>query len=359
MRRSKCYQILRNLYQKINIFGMKFGWVSSSFLKSSFLFLFLLLSSLLIISKNVSAANLSINVEPTGNKIVPTGMECVYLYGTPQADNFCWSFIKNGNNTDYLSRIATNGTIPTTEGYYYEGIVYIRNQSEIPPDLLWSIYTTENFTVTDLEVITDETQVKEITLSQYSSVPPVEYSGGMFDYKFSRFYRVTLRARFTGDYQWAFGYTDALFWSYYPQYINYNGSVVYIQEINEYKPADGDSEMNKKDDQDRSDIQNQQSTNDSSASSDQSVVQGATQNVFGLIGNIVGAFDTPASDCVISITAGDNGAFQLNNINLCDAPPEIRSLTSSIATIIVTVACLFSAYTLITAILNLIRGVVK
>lgn len=280
-----------------------------------------------ISTASTSAATLSITVEPTGNKIVPTGMKCVYLYGTPQVDNFCWSFVKNGNNIDYLSRIATNGTIPTTEGYYYEGIVYIRNQSEIPPDLLWSIYTTENFTVTDIEVITDETQLKEFGLSQSGSLP-VEYNGSMFDYEFSRFYRVTLRARFTGDYQWAFGYNDALFWSYYPRYVNHNGSIVYIQEINEYKPANGDDEMNKKDDEDRSNLNNQQSSVDSDSDDSQESASSTGTTLLAAFSSFVSAITSARpSNCNINM---DMGNLDLGVVNFCQLspPPEFQTLAS-------------------------------
>lgn len=110
------------------------------------------------------------------------------------------------------------------------------------------------------------------------------------------------------------------------------------------------NDSNEKDEQDRSDIESQSSSTDSSASSSQSAVQSASGSVISHITSIVGAFSTSSSDCLINI---DTGNLQLEEINLCSAPNEIRTLINNIMTLIVTVSVLLCSYSLIRQFLNI------
>ena len=134
--------------------------------------------------------------------------------------------------------------------------------------------------------------------------------------------------------------------------LNMNGIVGAVEDttdaVNDVK--DEIAEQNDKDDQDRSDIESQSSSTNSSASSSQSDVQSASGSVISHITSIVGALSTPSSDCLINIYTGN---LQLDQINLCSAPNEIRTLINNIMTLIVTVSVLLCSYSLVRQFLSI------
>lgn len=111
--------------------------------------------------------------------------------------------------------------------------------------------------------------------------------------------------------------------------------------------------------QDAEDRENaQQSVDDSQTDASQAgqEVSNASASVTNSMSNIISSIiNSPATDCIISITTGSNGALQLNNMNLCSAPPEILNLIHTISGIVITVAVLWCAYSLFNAVMSILE----
>lgn len=95
------------------------------------------------------------------------------------------------------------------------------------------------------------------------------------------------------------------------------------------------------DQQDRDNIEQQSSDNEDSAEQASQGISDASSSIIQHATDIVGAFNTSATDCIISIQTGASGALSLNNMNLCQAPNEILTLIRTISGIAITIAVLF------------------
>lgn len=98
---------------------------------------------------------------------------------------------------------------------------------------------------------------------------------------------------------------------------------------------------------------------DSSADSLGDSASSATSSIIGNITSIIGALSTNASDCLISIQAGDNGALQLTNMNLCSMPTEMHTLVHTVSSIIVTLAVLWTSFNLLREFLDIYESYLR
>lgn len=110
--------------------------------------------------------------------------------------------------------------------------------------------------------------------------------------------------------------------------------------------------------QDRQDAQDAVDGSETSAEASGQAVDNATSNVTGSMASIVGAIiNAPTTDCLISITAGEKGVLQMRNLNLCSAPTEVLSLIHTISSIVITLAVLWCAYSLFSAVMGIFEAI--
>lgn len=115
-------------------------------------------------------------------------------------------------------------------------------------------------------------------------------------------------------------------------------------------------QMQQQEQQDRENMESQQSDIQSSSDSAQSDFTNQSSSLASNISSILDAFNTPATDCLISIQTGDNGVLIMNNINLCAIPQEMKNTIHIISTIIITLAVLWVTYSILTWSINLAEG---
>lgn len=303
----------------------------------------------LLCFNNASAISPSLTVVPTGRDFETGSYECQYNEpaSIPSGLWYCPATVirPDGTGWSYLVRIGTSNTIETVAGNYYRGLVVIHSLEESPP-ILWTLNTTNDWILTDLRVISEDTERQRYFLEYASGNGAI--NGTSSSYAYSNFYEVILQAKNDGNYKWSFGFGNDVLWQPTSADLQLD-NIVYLSKISEYSP-DSSSEMNQKDNQDRSDIESQSSSTDSSASSSQSDVESASGSIISNITSIVGALNTSATNCNINL---DTGNLQLTNVNLCSVPNEIRSLINNIMVLIVTVSVLLCSYSLIRQFLSL------
>lgn len=110
--------------------------------------------------------------------------------------------------------------------------------------------------------------------------------------------------------------------------------------------------------QDREDYQDAVDDSQTGAEDAGADVDSASSTIVGNITSIVNAIiNSPSTDCMLSVHTGASGVLQLNNMNLCSAPPEVLNLIHVISGIVVTLAVLWTAYNLFGAVMGIFETI--
>lgn len=110
--------------------------------------------------------------------------------------------------------------------------------------------------------------------------------------------------------------------------------------------------------QDRQDYQDAVDDSETGAQDAGADVDSASSTIVGNITSIVNAIiNSPSTDCMLSVHTGASGVLQLNNMNLCSAPPEVLNLIHVISGIVVTLAVLWTAYNLFGAVMGIFETI--
>lgn len=312
------------------------------------LFIIFLLS--LSVFSNANAITLTTEVEATGGQWTVERVNCTYQGGTVvnSTTAYCVTPQRADTNQNDLTKITPNFTIPAKEGYYYKTYMSIKSDTG-EPEVLWRIQTSNDWIIAGFEEIVNDSIKSEILQTRIAS-------GGNYnqyteyDVSFSKFYEITLKARSTNNLTWSFGDgVNAVVYNNRDMFSTSLPPLVTLYTIEEFKPIsqNGANQLNEKDDQDRNDLEQQSGDIDSEAQDTSSDLSNASSNIFTQASNILGAFNTPSTDCIISITTGSQGSLRLNNMNICNMPSEMRSMTQTILTIVVAIAVLFIGWNVV------------
>lgn len=283
----------------------------------------------------VSAISPSLSIVSTGRDFENGALECQYNVpaNIPSGLWYCPATAprSSGSGWSYLVRIGASNTIDTVAGNYYKGLVIIHSLEEASP-ILWTINTTDDWILTDLRVISEDTAREEYFLNYASGNGSV--TGNSSNFAYSNFYEVVLEAKHDGNYKWSFGFGNDVLWQPTSADLQLD-NIVYLSKISEYSP-DASAEMNKKDDEDRNNLQNQQGDVDSSAEDSTENMDNATSNITGIVSTFLGNLNNlNRNNCTLPEISAYG--FSLGQLNLCTfQPPQwVRTVTSAVVSLIV------------------------
>lgn len=110
--------------------------------------------------------------------------------------------------------------------------------------------------------------------------------------------------------------------------------------------------------QDRQDYEDAVDDSETGAQDAGADVDNASSTIVGNISSIITAIiNSPSTDCMLSVHTGASGVLQLNNMNLCSAPPEVLNLIHVISGIVVTLAVLWTAYNLFGVVMGIFETI--
>lgn len=297
------------------------------------------LFGLFVSSSNVNAVDFTTSVEATGYSISAGNINCIYSTFSVSGNDYC-----NVSNTDMdpqyiLMQMVSTADLFVTEGNYYETTLYLRHAQIVEPRkrdvlnkaLLWNVSTNSNFSVVHVSTSyeMDAQGPAGIGLScSATSGDPASSPQACQDYTAPYIYAINiiLRANVTGHVTFVLGDGhNILAWlntDLYPQhhFPNWIGETK-LGHIVEYRPkadsaADAIGQQNKKDEEDRQNIDNQQSEASSDADSSQSDAESTGTTLLAAFTAFVDALNNSSpTDCNINfnIMNGFNGG----NVNLC------------------------------------------
>lgn len=278
-------------------------------------------------STPVSAISPSLSIVSTGRDFETGAYECQYNEpaNIPAGLWYCPATApkSNGIGWSYLVRIGASNTIDTVAGNYYKALVIIHSQEEASP-ILWTINTTNDWIFTDLRVISEDVAREEYFLNYSSGNGSV--TGNSSSFAYSNFYEVVLEAKNDGNYKWSFGFGNDVLWQPTSADLQLD-NIVYLSKISEYSP-DGSTEMNKKDEQDRSDISSQQSSVSADSSSSQQAASSTGTTLLAAFSSFVTAITSASpTNCKIDM---DMGNLDLGLVDFCQLspPPAFQTLSS-------------------------------
>lgn len=356
------------------------------------LVLFITFGLSFVVFSSVSAVNLDIQVEPV------TSWQTTYTFGTTTPSTYC-SIVRSG----YDAYTTNNGTGPCAINWTFRGFdglvfnsryvfeidtflyeyrdreplnAYLNKNADLQFRRISddTIVYTPNFLGYDVSIISDGSAL----LRTYFTIPLSSSTGdltGLYlqwnNYPFAiqpnenafasakiPVYQITsqnIQNIINLDNQ---GVINAI--------NNMNTGNIYsiLESLNQIKTqinsnSQSQQQQQQQDQEDRENIENQQSEVESSSSENSEDVASATSSVLQHATDIMAAFNTPATDCLISVQTGANGVLSLNNMNLCQAPNEILTLIRTISTIVITVAVLWLTRSVFITIFEIINDIVE
>lgn len=305
----------------------------------------------LSVSLNAKALDFVVQVEPTGNTYtVGSDLRCTidnnYNISTVIANTHGECNIPQGSSsslTVYIRNIYLNRSIEVTEGNYYTFFLGYET-SEGFGNVAWNLNTNNNdWSILEFKQVTQDEMINFCTRWRSSNQTNLDYYCGTTNTGWlSNYYSVTLKAKKSGNLTPILGNMSGIPRSFM---ITTLGQIS-MSTIYESKPSPM-AEMNEKDNQDRNDLEQQSGDIDSEAQDTSSDLSNASSNIFTQASNILGAFNTPSTDCIISVTTGSQGSLKLNNMNICNMPSEMRSMTQTILTIVVAIAVLLIGWNVV------------
>lgn len=297
------------------------------------LLLFIIFGLSLSVCSDVNALILTSEVEPTGGAWTVERVNCSYTNGgfVQSSTSYCRVPLQSENNTSQndLTKISPNFTIPAKEGFYYKTYLSVKSDTG-EPELIWRVQTNSN----DWNIAVFQEVVND---SLYTPIINTNSSGGStssgISPVYSKFYEVVLYAKRTGDLTWSFGNgVDAVIFNsrYLQSYPDNNTPLVTLYTIEEFKPIsqDGSDQLNRKDDEDRQNLESQSSNTDSASDSSASDAESTGTTLLSAFTAFVGALTNASpSNCNIDM---DLGNLDLGVVNLCQLslPAGFQALAS-------------------------------
>lgn len=288
----------------------------------------------IFITQNVNAFNVTTQVEPTGNSWDFSSSQYEYkadpnvsTWVTPTTGSAgTLRFEKYSGESGY-PRVDMYGMRPKTKitvqnGLYYStqlniNWTYVGGNLAKTKSLLANHFVNDN----DFSVVTwDGGTCTEINAEEIADI----YVNNIAAY--TCWYEIVLQAKHDGEVYFQLGNgTNLLGFGIYPF-----RSAWKIQPVTELTPTNSTAQAEEKTEEQSEEGQN----NADSADSDN---EQASQNVISVIGDIIGAFSTPAGDCTLP---ADLGNLDMGNMNLCTGkPPEIAQIINVVGSIIIVYAC--------------------
>lgn len=285
---------------------------------------------------NAKALNYSVDLVPTGGYTFFDGStKCYYLnnetlqqtYAQANAQNECIIYNNDITKQVYLRFIATGKTITLTEGNYYSLILSLTHNDINQFSLIWDpTFNTNWLQLEEFEKLS--TDQIESYCNRYTAELGGGYGCGLdaANEMNTNFYRFTVRARRSGDFNFVIGYSG----SNRTLAVLPKGNFTRIQlyGLFEYKLS-GNEEMNKKDDEDRNNIEQQSESSDSEANKQGDEASQTGTSLFSAFTQLLGALTNVSGN---SCTLPNMQIYSLNlgNMNLCeyDIPPQIMALVS-------------------------------
>lgn len=275
---------------------------------------------------NVSALELTTEVEATGTTYPITDLYCKYADNTytTRALN-CLNPNSSGSN---ITRLRPVQKINVTEGNYYRTFLVIKTTTDVP-EILYRIDTNnDNWSIVSWNLITEDSIALRGQITGATG-QTTTLNFGLGDSRYAKFFEVTLKAKHTGDYYFELGDNNNFF-VFSPVATGSSNVYVGISPIEEFRANSPTAQAEEKTEEQSEEGQN----NADLADSDN---EQASQNVISVIGDIIGAFSTPAGDCTLP---GNLGNVDLGNVNLCTGkPPEIAQIINIVGSIIIVYAC--------------------
>ena len=294
---------------------------------------------------DVNAITITTNVVSTGNYWnTGTDLRCTQDYqgtvSTITANQHGECNIPTQARPIYIRNIYKNTQINTTEGNFYTFFLGYQT-SDLAEQTIWNMNVpNDDWIIASWEEVTSD-QMLDLCYTWYSNSSGY-YCGTLESVQGwkSTYYQVTLIAKHDGNTTLMLGNPSGSPRSL----LIVDAGQISMSSIYEYKAADAAEKMNEKDNEDRDNIESQQSDIDSDSSDLGSDAESATSTLSGNISSIIGAFSTDATDCIIPVNTGN---LDLNNLNICSMPSEFRSMTNNISSIVITVAVLWTSYSII------------
>lgn len=330
------------------------------FLLSGFCGLLLVLG---VFSTPTNALTLTIGVKPTGVEYANPEVQCsgpLYDEGWWDATignrSYC-EITPSGSSTTNtelpLRGIRTKNSYAVEEGKYYTIYLETRNNSGSVGNsspMLWTVQPSPSdyFSLVGLSTEYDQTGLTD------------NFNGPIIDQWYSNMYAITIKALKSGTTRFQLGNTTQIL--VMSRLATVTGEYKFQTRINRIVEYDPDTstedamnnafENNRETEQEE--IQNASDEAENGANEAGDGAEQATQSLLDTITSIIGAITTAQpTNCNISLNI--TGRFNAGNLNLCNAPNEIRNVISVFILVPLTLGVLHLAYSLISQYLDRIR----
>lgn len=282
------------------------------------LVLFTIFGLLLNVSSDVNAVDFTVSVNPTGNHWeTGTDLRCTQdvagTISTIIANGYgeCNDF-DNSRSEIYLRNVYLNKNIPAVENNYYSFFLGFETVHTLQ-GVTWNLNTTSDWTIFEFkEVVAD--QMLDSCYSWASGSVNVPYVCQTYGRQWkSKYYQVTLKANRTGDLRVILGNMTGSPRSF--MVVPTLGSPqLSMSSIFEFEPG-AMEQMNEKDNEDRNNIESQQSDSQSGADDSQEDAESTGTTLLGAFTGFVTALTSASpSNCNIDM---DLGNLDLGVVNLC------------------------------------------
>lgn len=293
-------------------------------MKSRLLAFLLCFVSCLLFSSSASAVSLTLDVAPTGNSWSRSGSVCYYNDGSvltkSGSDCNLGSAYSNKSGLWYMSDGAD---ISLIEGNYYQTVFSIMSLSSSMSE--WGIVLDADKGTDYLDFVAFE-EIDKDWISQSDGSTTV----------YAKRYLMTYRANTTGSHPFTVGGGTLVYGpTNYSWYVKFGNVVEYeavdssVEESAESAASSLD-DMNTKDDNDRTNIESQQSDGDDAADSSQSDSETQGTTLLGAFSSFVGALTSSSSgSCSVSV---DTGLVDFGSVDLCavEVPTSFQVISSII-----------------------------
>lgn len=278
----------------------------------------------LFLSPSVGAIEIVTNLTPV-QTINVNGWVCSNAVNTSYSTDKCNISATASELQRSITSIRSSSSYKVVAGHYYE--IYfsiLSNQTQAGAvGVIWTIKNNDNFNFVSLEEVVDQTN-------------PSYFEASYPDYgRQNQTFRLILQAKRDVTTRFLIGDGDtnsALILSrvLVPQIVYTSNSVTEYAIV-----PDASAEMNQKDDEDRDNIDSQQSDSQSSSDDSQAAAESTGTTLLGAFSSFVTAITSASpSNCRFDM---DLGNLDLGNVDLCELDPPAGF--SAIASIFLILFC--------------------
>lgn len=281
-----------------------------------------------LFSADTSALTFTQEVTPTGNSwITSSNARAILSDGTILSGNsYGIMTMPSYINVTNVRGIYRSGNIDVVEGNYYTFLIGMRTDQG-NTSFVWRNYWNESddFTILSVEEI-EKQQIAEANFcAYYQSIGNNNYQCNQTTVSgaASSWYRVWLRSNVSGSRQIRVGGTTM------GTIIQGVAASIMMGDIFEYNPVSPVEQMNQKDEEDRANIESQQSDSESGADESQGDAEQQGTTLLAAFTSFVSALTSATpSNCRIDM---DLGNLDMGNVDLCQlSPPAGFSALASV-----------------------------